>query len=329
MGHLGQALIRQAKKDSVPIRAVVRKSSDAGLLKGFCSEVVSASLEDTESLTRAFTGCEAVIHAAAMIDIRRGHGEIMHRVNVEGTARVVKACRDAGVRRLVYISSIEAVNLKNPLRPITENHGFADGNAVMQYGETKAEASRLVKQAATEGGLEAVLICPTGIMGPYDPKEGLLTTMVKRFVKGRIPACIPGGFDYVDVRDVAAAALASVDKGRNGECYIISGEYLSVKEMYDLIEDLSTSRHFTPGLPLPLARFAAFFSELWSDITGRQALFTRGSIEILQLDARMDNTKARSDLGYSPRPLREAMADTLEWLAIPVLKQAGDGDRTE
>lgn len=319
-GHLGQSILRQAYDSDIPVRAVIRKGSDRNLLKDLSSEIVEASLNEVESLVEAFSGCDVVIHAAALIEIRRGRKKAMRLVNVTGTENVLEACRRAGVHRMVYLSSIEAIDMKNPLRPISETHGFTDSNAVMEYGETKAEASRIVAEAGTavtagKEGPETVLICPTGIMGPWDFGNGLTTKMIRKYLAGRIPASVPGGFDYVDVRDVAGATLsAAAGRGRSGEAYLVTGEYLDVPGLLGLIGSVSGVTCSTPVLPVWLARLAGTCSEMWSLSTGSETLFTRGSVEILQVDAKIDRSKAEKELAYSSRPAEETITDTIAWI---------------
>ncbi len=314
-GHLGQAILRQLKESRIPVRAVVRASSNTALLEGLCTEIHQASLDNTESLIRAFTDADAVIHCAALIDIRRGHAEELRKVNVEGTANVLEACRRAGVRRMVYIASIEAIDIKNPARPITEGHGFADGNAVMEYGNSKAESARMVIQAGKQPGLpETAVICPTAIIGPWDFHKGLNTTFFLRHLNGKIPGCLPGGFDYVDVRDVAAAVIAAVSRGKSGETYITGGRYISVFNLLKLIEKAAGIQLSTSHFPLFLGKLGGEAAEIWSRLTGRKILFTRGSVKILQSNAQIDCSKARNELEFEPRPLEETIRDTVSWL---------------
>lgn len=313
-GHLGQTLLRQISSLGDSVNVTARPQSDRSLLEGYCSRISNSPLDDADALAGAFAGADTVIHSAALIDIRRGSLKAMIETNVRGTENVITACRIAGVRRLVYISSIEAFDLKAKRRPIREDFGFARGNAVMEYGNTKADASRLVAAAGLAGNLETVLICPTGIIGPWDFRGGLFTSMIKRFLDGRIPATVPGGFDFVDVRDVAGAVLAAGRRGRSGEAYLVSGSYLRVAELFRELEKVSGVYHRRMNLPLRLAQVSGEISEIWGRIIGSEMLFTRGSIDILQVDARIDSAKAAEELGYRSRPTVETLRDTVDWL---------------
>ncbi len=313
-GHLGQSLLRQISSRGDLVNVVTRSGSDKTLLEGYCNRIDDAPLENLPAMAKAFKGVDTVIHTAALIDIRQGNMKAMHEVNVKGTENVITACRQAGVKRLVYISSIEAIDLKAKRRPIREDFGFTRGNAVMEYGDTKADASRLVTAAGLSGELETVLICPTGIIGPWDFRGGVFTKMIQRLLAGKIPAAVPGGFDFVDVRDVAGAVLAAVEKGRSGEVYLTSGSYLNVDELFSIIEKVSGSYHRRTNLPLWLARTAGGFSEIWGRTSGKEVLFTRGSIDILQTNAQIDSAKAEEELGYKSRPSEETLRDTVNWM---------------
>lgn len=315
-GHLGQTLLRQICSRGDAVTVTTRSESDRSLLEGYCSRIENAPLSDIPALTGAFDGADTVIHAAALINIRRGNLNAMNTVNVVGTSNVIQACRNAGVKRLIYISSIEAFDLKAKRRPIREDFSYARGNAIMEYGNTKADASRLVAAAGLSGDLETVLICPTGIIGPWDFRGGLFTTMIKRFLEGKIPAAIPGGFDFVDVRDVAGATLAAIERGRSGEAYLASGNYLEITELFAQIESISGTYNRRMNLPLWLARAAGEVTELWGQTAHQDVMFTKGSIEILQIDARIDSAKAEEDLGYRSRPVEETLRDTINWLTL-------------
>jgi dihydroflavonol-4-reductase len=138
--------------------------------------------------------------------------------------------------------------------------------------------------------------------------------MIRRFLKGRIPVMIPGGFDYVDVRDVAGAVLAAADRGRSGEAYIVSGTYISVPDLFKLLERVSGRQGPRTTLPLWLARTLAEFSELYAAVTRSSVVFTRGSVDILQTDARIDSSKAAEELGFRARTIEETVSDTLSWI---------------
>jgi dihydroflavonol-4-reductase len=163
-------------------------------------------------------------------------------------------------------------------------------------------------------GPEVVVLNPTAILGPYDFQPSLLGNAVIRFYKGQNPSLIPGGYDWVDVRDVCYAAINAIDKGMPGECYLLSGSWKSLKDMACTVEKLGG--HKTPWLNLPwwLAHVGAGVLNMHSTLTGGIPLYTSMSLDTLKESHRnISSAKAARDLGYSSRPFEETMADTIRW----------------
>jgi dihydroflavonol-4-reductase len=313
-GHLGGVLVRRLAAAGREVRAVVRPASDPARLAGVDLEIARADLLSPDSLVRAFRGAELVYHAAGNVQFGIGHREALRAVNLEGTQNVVRACRLAGVRRLVYVSSIEALDLSAREGPVTEEVGFHPDRTVMEYGRSKALASLAVLEAAS-AGLDAVVVCPTGYVGPEDYRLSAMGRLVLDYVRGRIPLVVAGGFDFVDVRDVAEGTVAAADRGRSGESYILSGTYLEVSDIMRALEALTGVRAPTLLLPGPLALGFARVAELWYSVRHAPPRFTTGSVRILSLGLRVSSEKARRELGYLARPFDKTLEDTLAWLA--------------
>lgn len=292
---------------------MARASSDCSRVEALGAEVVRADLLSVEDLRRAVRGAERVFHAAGDVDFGIGHRDRVRATNAEGTRNVIRACLAEGVRRLLYVSSIEALDLSGARRPITEEAGFHPDRTVMDYGRSKAEASLAVLEAAARG-LEAVIVCPTGFIGPGDWRLSFMGRMMVDYVRRRIPVLVEGGFDFVDVRDVAAGALAAAARGRSGEAYILSGAYLTVAEIMKALESRTGVPMPSVCLPAGLAVAFARGAELWYAFRDRPPRFTVGSVRILSLDVRISCDKARRELGYGPRPFEETLEDTLAWL---------------
>lgn len=309
-GHLGANLVRALLVDGRRVRALVRKTNQG--IDGLPVEVVRADVLDGGSLQGAFANVDTVFHLAAKISAGWEPAAAIDEVNVEGTRNAVKACFAARVRRLVHFSSIQAlapplgacaVDETCPLaRPGEGNHGA--------YDLAKAEAERVVL-AAVADGLDAVILNPTAVIGPYDFKPSALGEVLLALARGRMPAMISGASqDFVDVRDVAAAALAAERRGRPGERYLLSGTRLSLAEL---------ARHWAAvtGRPAPrlaaplwLARLAAPFAPAWARLRGHRPLFTSESLRMLRDTRPVSRLKAEGELGYRPRPLAETLRDT-------------------
>ncbi len=317
-GHLGQSILRQLHAMNLSVGAVIQPSSNRSLLESYCDWIFEATLDDVDALTKAFKKADVVIHSAALIDIRRGNLDILRKVNVEGTRMVVEACRRAGVRRLIYIGSIEAYDLIPQRRPVREDFTFADGTAILDYGNTKADASRWVVATGFQGELETIVICPTGIIGPWDYKRGLFTTMLTAYFRRKLPVLIPGGFDFVDVRDVAGAVISAAYKGRSGEIYLVSGNYVEIWQMFQMLEEISGVKSPRLILPLTLARLVATVMEGWAVIFDKKVPLTKGSLKMLSMNVRVSSAKAAETLGFQARSMKRTLEDVVKWHRDPL-----------
>ena len=168
--------------------------------------------------------------------------------------------------------------------------------------------------AARARGLDVRVVHPSGICGPYDYGHGHLTQLVQDFCTGRLAAGVDGGYDFVDVRDVAAGILACCERGRPGECYILSGRYYTVRDVLAMLHRITGRRRVRVMLPLWLARAAAPLSEQYYRLLRQPPLYTAYSLYTLSSGARFSHAKAARELGYTTRPFGTTLADTVAWL---------------
>lgn len=312
-GHVGNTLVKKMVSQNKKVRALIHDPSHTKPLEGVECEKVNGDILDYSSLVKAFTGADVVFHCAALISIVPGIFETLKKVNVEGTENVIKACRECKIRRLVYISSIEAIGDVRPGEAVCEADGFNPDKAMIEYGITKAHASMKVMEAV-KAGLDAVLVSPVGIVGPYDFKPSQMGTMVRDFVFKKLPGYpAGGGFNFVDVRDVADIILLAAEKGRTGENYLAAGEQLTIPQMMDMLEEVSGIKKPFLKIPFWTMYLAAFFAETNYKIFGGTPLFTRGSTNILKSNLQVNGEKARKEFNFTPTPLRKTFADSIEW----------------
>jgi dihydroflavonol-4-reductase len=309
-GHVGGALCRALLERGDQVSVLVH--SDAQALTGLAVERVTGDLCEAVALDRVFAGCQRIFHLAARISLDSRDRPALERVNVLGTAAVVDACLRARVARLVHFSSIHAFSSVPLDQPIDETRPRTAGVGTPAYDLTKALAEREVERGIS-AGLDAVVVNPTAIVGPFDFRPSPMGEVLIDLYRGRFPGLVDGGFDWVDVRDVVAGALAAADRGRAGERYLLSGARRSVRQVADLVTAAGgrAAPWFTS--PMWMARAAAPLALSVSRLTGKRARFTPDSLHALRnhLDVRHD--KATRELGYQPRPLEETVADTIGW----------------
>lgn len=325
-GHLGNNFLRtllqaEAKKGAAAtaLRIFVPPGERLDCLDGLSFELCYGDIRRAEDLDRACQGVDYVYHLAGLVDIAPKNDQALKAINVLGTRNVVEACLRHGVRRLVYVSSIHALPDLPKDQTIREldARAFPNPDLLGPYARSKSEATAEVYRGVAQG-LDAVLIFPTGIIGPGDYRASqfgkvLLHLLHKR--RARRLFCFEGAYDFVDVRDVSQAILAAMERGRSGEGYIISGHRLSIAELYKTVFSfLGRQSVKLIFLPLRLVRFAASLVLRLARICHRKPFFTPYSIDVLKSNSQVDHSKAQRELGYRPRPIQETLEETLAWL---------------
>ncbi|NOY36886.1 MAG: NAD-dependent epimerase/dehydratase family protein [Chlorobi bacterium] len=308
-GHIGNNLVRELLKNGHRVRVLVH--NDIRALKGLNVEMVEGNIL-SEKDTDIFTdGLDALFHLAARIFIGKKHSKKFFAENTEGTKQILRAVAGQPIR-LIHFSSVHAYDpfpLSEPLdetRPLVVNDKYL-------YNRSKAVTHRMVMDAFTRS-VHGVILCPTAVLGPGDYKPSLLGEAVLRFARGKMPALIPGGYDWVDVRDVVKAAVNLLDTEISGEDFLLSGHWISLADLYKMIRSLQPHGKNIPVLPSWLARTGAPFMEAWAALNGREPLYTSGSVTFLKYSHRqISHQKATDMLEYHPRPFKETLADTLRW----------------
>jgi dihydroflavonol-4-reductase len=312
-GHLGNVLVRELLARGRRVRALVLPGDPARALTGLDVERVEGDVTAAETLDRAFAGVEVVFHAAGLIGLEPQFADRLEGVNVQGTRHVIAACRRADVRRLVYTSSAHALAHRPAASCVTEGAGFDPGAAVGAYGRSKSRASRAVLEAA-DTGLESIVLCPTGLVGPWDYVPSQFGRFLQSCLAGRMRIGIRGGFDYVDVRDVAEAHVRAGEDARTGGTYVLSGEYISMRDVFAVVEETAGVPAPAVMLPYTVARPLAWLAWRAIRLLGRPTSISPGALDTLNTGHRYSSTRARRELGFAPRPARDALVDAIRWL---------------
>lgn len=319
-GHLGCSIIELLRARGELARGLILPGEYAR--NSDTIRYVTGNLLKPHSLRALFEGCREyetyVIHTAGVVDISEKLSPNTYAVNVLGTRAILEFCREFEVKRLVYVSSVHAIEEGLPGRVLREIQRFSPGRVKGGYAKTKAAATQAVLDAAAQG-LDAVVVHPSGILGPYEgdiQNTGIsnhLVQMVDDYVHGRLPACVRGGYDFVDVRDVARGCLLAAGKGRRGECYILSNRHYEIREVLGMVRRICGGRRL-PVLPMWMAKTAAPVFERLARLQGERPLYTGYSLYTLQSNDKFSHDKATRELGYLPRDLYETLADTVAWI---------------
>jgi dihydroflavonol-4-reductase len=308
-GHVGTNLTRMLLQEGHTVKVLIHR--DGKGLAGLPLEMVHGNVLNLQDLIRLTEGCDVIFNLAASITIYR-HDVSSHRLNVDSCKNLIQASGITGVKKIIHFSSIHAFRQKPLDSELNETRELTlKGNS--SYDLSKAQSQKMMQEASTKG-MEVVVLNPTAIVGPYDFKPSLVGNAIIRFYKGLNPGLIPGGYNWVDVRDVCKAAVNAINKGKGGESYLLPGSWQSLEV---LAEEISgQGGHQPPLLHLPgwLAQLGLPFLNIHARLTGKPPLYTSISLETLQNSHRhISGEKAASALDFNPRPFVETITDTVTW----------------
>lgn len=311
-GHIGNVLVRRLLENGRKVRALIWRGEDTLPLQGLDVDMVEGDVLEPDSLKSAVRSVDKVFHLAGLISIMPGAEGLLRRVNVEGTRNMLSAARRAGVRRFVYTSSIHAMQDVPHGTLIDESVPFDPQNAPGPYGRSKAEASIAVQEAA-QGGLGAVIACPTGVIGPYDYRRSEMGSVIRDAAMGKTMPYVDGAYDFADVRDVADGLILAAEKGKSGRAYILSGQRISVRYLLETVLEVTGKAFPRIRIPFHLAEFVSRFTPFYYRWTKAKPRLTPLSLEVLRSNCVISHRRATQELGYAPRNLYESIADAARW----------------
>ena len=310
-GHIGNVLVRELLRQGERVRALVLPGESRLPLKGVEVEQAEGDVLELDSLWEPLRGIRGIFHLAGVISILPGENALVRRVNVDGTRNLLEAARRGGVGRFIYTSSIHALR-RVEKGVIDESIPYDAGNPYGAYDRSKAQATLEVQQAAASG-LEAVIACPTGVIGPYDFRGSMMGNVIRGAAERKPTLYVEGAYDFVDVRDVVQGLIGAARRGRRGESYILSGQRITIPDLLAAVRRITGGRFLQMKVPLGLARFAARFTPWWYRLAGASPRFTPYSLEVLQSNSHISHAKASRELGYQPRDLHESLTDAVHW----------------
>jgi dihydroflavonol-4-reductase len=311
-GFVGSAVARALLKAGHPVRVLARPDGDRRNLEGLAVEVARGSLEDPDSLAAATAGCRYLFHVAADYRLWVPDPEPMFRVNVAGTRDLMLAAADAGVERIVYTSSVATLGIVPGGVADEETDSRAD-DMIGPYKRSKFEAEAVVRELVAARGLPAVIVNPSTPIGPRDIKPTPTGRIIVEAASGRMPGYVDTGLNIAHVDDVARGHLLAAESGRIGRRYILGGENLTLAEILAEIAHLTGRR--PPALKIPYAALLpiAAGAEAIAHFTGREPFATMDGVRMSKKKMFFTTSRAVAELGYAPRPARQAIADAIGW----------------
>ena len=311
-GHIGNVLVRELIARGQTVRALVLPDDNLHPLLGLNTEIVHGDVTDLRSLESAFAGSDLVFHLAGIVTIMSSMKKVLERVNVGGLRNVVAACQATGVHRLIYTSSIHAVAEPPHGIIIDETQPFDPDRVLGDYARSKARATLLLLDEVGKGGLNAVICCPTGVIGPWDYGISNIGQLIFDFASGHLKSYVRGAYDFVDVRDVVCGLILAAEKGQQGRHYIFSGAQVQISELMKELE--SNIGHPAPTYEIPpiIARAAGVLATVYYRLLRRRPVFTAYSIDVLRSNSLVSSARAREELGFTTRPWQDSIRDHVE-----------------
>lgn len=312
-GFLGSWLTKRLLADQHQVTILARPTSDLTELQGLKYKTEFGDVTDLKSVMNACKGKDAVFHLAGVIAYKRSDRELMEHVNVTGTHNVVTACLENKVQRLLHLSSVVAIGAgfsKDQI--LNEDSPYNISQLDLGYFETKRKAEVLVREACLNQGLDAVMVNPSTIYGAGDAKKGSRKTQVK-VAQGKFPFYTSGGVNVVAVEDVIEGILLAWKHGKSGERYILSGDNLTIKELFQMIAEFAGEKPPQILLPKWFIFILGFIGDLKTAL-GLKASLSLENAHTATLFHWFDNSKAKRELGFNPGPSSIAIGNSVTWM---------------
>jgi dihydroflavonol-4-reductase len=314
-GFLGYHVVKRLNERGIRPRVLERRHSTVEVLARLDVERRAGDLEDEGAVHSACSGVDTLLHLAFKVSVGGGAAEIdeMHRVNVDGTRTLLRIAAAAGVQRAVVTGSALAIGVNRQPAPLDETASWSEHGLDLPYAVMRREIELEAIGRATPP-FAVLTVCPSFTFGPDDPVGAPANKLLARLMTGKMPARLAVGFGCLDVRDLANGFVLAAERGRSGERYLLSGENITTDRLVEEVTSIT-------GVPGPRFTAPAFLLgvlvkglELFSSVSGKPPAVTSDVLEILGRYAWYDTSKARRELGWTPRPLRDTLADTIGWL---------------
>ena len=317
-GNLGSAIVRDLVSKNLPVRAFVLRGEEAAKHLPKEAQVIEGDVTDISSLETLFADIPEntsvyCIHCAAMVSVSNLVAEKIWHVNVDGTQYIIDKCREHGVR-LIFIGSTGAIP-EQPMGTAIKEVEAYDPNAVIGlYDQTKAASCQLVLDAIHKGEIDGCLILPSGISGPMDYTFGNVAGVIREYTEGKMPAGVEGTFNCADNRDMAETILRACKDGRTGESYILGGNQINMKEVFDILSEHTGLPTIKTILPAGIGKMLGKMSDMAEKMTHKPQRMTSFAVYNLVRNNEFDSSKAVEELGYSPRPMAQSIAEEIDWM---------------
>ncbi len=315
-GYVGNVFTKKLLDEGYSVVGFARSEKKAKRVFGErLPALVLGDVSKQEDVFRLFEHADehtVVIHTVAKVSIGESSKEELESVTVRGTQNVVNACLEKKVKKLLHVSSTEAIPSTWKLDEELTGYLPDPAHTKKGYAQAKSKADKIVYDA-TQKGLDGSFIMLASVLGPGDYGVGHMSQLFKDYIEGRLPASISAGYNDFDIRDVADVLPAIVEKSKKAECYIFANQPNMVNDDLAVISQKLGLKKLV-SLPLWLAYVGLPFLWLWAKLRGKRPLYTAAALSSLGEKADFPLTKVRREFGYSPRPLAQTVSDQIDFM---------------
>jgi len=313
-GFVGSAVLRQLLYEGHTVRALVRPNSDRRNLSGLPVEIVEGDLKDRTSLDQAIAGCDTLFHVAADYRLWVPRPYEIYETNVNGTLNIMHAAARAGVERVVYTSSVATLGLNHDGSPADESTQVVYDDMIGHYKRSKFLAEAEVQRLVDEQALPVVIVNPSTPIGPRDIKPTPTGQMILKSASGHMPAYVDTGLNLVHVDDVAVGHLLAFKHGKIGQRYILGAHNMTLKEILTELAGITGKPRPRFRLPHNMVLPLAYLAEAWARLLMKgEPLLTVDGVRLAKKMMFFSTEKAEQELGFSTRPVIEALSDAVNW----------------
>ncbi len=311
-GFLGNNIVRELLAREFEVNAFVQNNSPVTTLDNLPVNKIYGDILNPSEVEAAANGCDYIIHAAANTSIWPQRAEIIRKVNYDGTLNVINAALKTKVKRLVAIGTATSFGHGTLDNPGDENSPFKSAKYGLDYIDSKLAAQEAILKSVEQEGLDAVILNPTFMLGPYDTKPSSGALLLALY-NGDIPGYTNGGKNFVYVKDVAVAACNALTKGRSGECYLMANENLSYQEFNQLVADELSIKPPVLKIPAIFILLYGLISQSIARLTNKPPKVSLSVAQLSLITNYFTAAKAVKELDMPQTPIQTAVAEAFDW----------------
>lgn len=312
-GHIGNVLARKLTKMGKDVTAIILPNEDLTAISSLNLNIIYGDVTDRDFIFKIIEKDSIVLHLAGIIDIGTLPVELIENVNIGGTQNIVDACIKNQAKKLIYLSTVHIIDPQTEGTTLVEPESFDKNKVVGTYAKTKIQATNYIFECCKQNKLNATVLYPSGVLGPYDYKISELGQVILDYMNHKLIAYVKGGYNFVDVRDVADAIINAIERGRSGQGYIVSGRAMSLKELLVTINKKLGRKRLPPKIALWFVRMFAGLSNFYYKVRNKKPVFSKYSLYTLNSNCNFSNEKAKKELDFKPMDVERSICDSVDW----------------